>query len=1058
MKRFRLKIVFALSVVLATAVVAWAFYATTGTGSGSGGTTGTMTPATISVPATSSGTHAVSFDVQASLSNSAQNSQIKYTVQRKLDSDPFADVPSGDCSGELNHGIASCTDTVTTSGDYTYQVIARYKGWSATSAAAGPVDVTVGGGDTTAPTVSSIDRVGSTPTNAGSVQWTVTFSENVSGVDAADFDLVPSGLGGVPAITNVTGNNAVYTVTASTGTGDGTLGLDLDDDDSVQDAATNKLGGTGADNGDFTGQVYTLDRTAPTVSSIDRVGSTPTNAGSVQWTVTFSENVSGVDAADFDLVPSGLGGSPAITNVTGNNAVYTVTASTGTGDGTLGLDLDDDDSVQDAATNKLGGTGADNGDFTGQVYTIDRTAPTVSSIDRVGSTPTNAGSVQWTVTFSENVSGVDAADFDLVPSGLGGSPAITNVTGNNAVYTVTASTGTGDGTLGLDLDDDDSVQDAATNKLGGTGADNGDFTGQVYTLDRTKPTSAAGDAPNITTETSFTVPYTASDSPNPVTSLTKVELYVDGPSAGTNYVLEATDLTPSASGESFSASATADGTYSFYTRAYDNAGNVEDAPAPLVADDTATKSTPPTFRMATGTYNGNGVDNRTIGGLGFQPDFVIVKNNSSQVAFIRTSTMPTSGNNSKPATGSAGLTTGIRSLTSDGFTLATNANVNASGATYQWMAFKAGAGVLSVGSYTGNNGGRSINGAGFQPEYAAVFPASTTPATQRYAGMSGGFLFFDGVGTSQRITSLDADGFSVHSSHNSTGTVYHYVMFNEVPGTIEQGLYTGTGSAQSINAGFQPDYVMIRGDANVIGHHRPASLGGTSSQFFNAAGNTTSGITSLNPTGFSVGTDSSVNSSGPTYYYLALKNTAGGSSQFQTLSGTNAGDSWVNQASTGANLGGDSVLKVTSKSGSSNTRAFVQFGLPSAPGGFTFKHSGMYLRDTSAASGRVIQAFRVGACAVGTAPPCVSPWTEGGITWANQPPADGAAATANTVSADGYLGWEVTSLVSAMYSGTNRGFFLRDQTENDTSGQEQQFTSEEGSSDQIPRLDVTFGN
>ena len=123
------------------------------------------------------------------------------------------------------------------------------------------------------------------------------------------------------------------------------------------------------------------------MSSIDRAGSNPTNASSVSWTVTFSEIVSGVDAADFDLVPTGVSGA-SISSVTPvNGSTYTVTADTGSGSGSLGLDLDDDDSIADTATNKLGGTGtsgAGDGSFTGQVYTIDRANPTVQSINRVG--------------------------------------------------------------------------------------------------------------------------------------------------------------------------------------------------------------------------------------------------------------------------------------------------------------------------------------------------------------------------------------------------------------------------------------------------------------------------------------------------------------------------------------------------------------------------------------------------------------------------------------------------------------------------------------------------
>ena len=82
----------------------------------------------------------------------------------------------------------------------------------------------LGAPDTIAPTVQAINRVGLTPTNAGSVQWTVTFSESVTGVDITDFQLAPSGVTGA-ALTSVTPvSGTTYTVTASTGTGSGTLG------------------------------------------------------------------------------------------------------------------------------------------------------------------------------------------------------------------------------------------------------------------------------------------------------------------------------------------------------------------------------------------------------------------------------------------------------------------------------------------------------------------------------------------------------------------------------------------------------------------------------------------------------------------------------------------------------------------------------------------------------------------------------------------------------------------------------------------------------------------
>ena len=119
-----------------------------------------------------------------------------------------------------------------------------------------------------------------------------------------------------------------------------------------------------------------VDTTAPTVQSINRAGTTPTNAASVSWTVLFSESVTGVDASDFALVTTGAVTGATITTVSGSGSQYTVTANTGTGSGTLGLNLVDNDTILDASANRLGGTGSGNGNFTGQSYTIDKTAPT----------------------------------------------------------------------------------------------------------------------------------------------------------------------------------------------------------------------------------------------------------------------------------------------------------------------------------------------------------------------------------------------------------------------------------------------------------------------------------------------------------------------------------------------------------------------------------------------------------------------------------------------------------------------------------------------------------
>lgn len=116
-------------------------------------------------------------------------------------------------------------------------------------------------------------------------------------------------------------------------------------------------------------------------------------------------------------------------------------------------------------------------------HVVDTTSPTVSSINRAGANPTKASSVGYTINFSEAVTGVDITDFTLVTTGVTGA-AISGISGSGSTYTVTVNTGTGDGTIRLDLDDNDSIIDGAGNPLGGSGAGNGNFTGQVYDIDR----------------------------------------------------------------------------------------------------------------------------------------------------------------------------------------------------------------------------------------------------------------------------------------------------------------------------------------------------------------------------------------------------------------------------------------------------------------------------------------------------------------------------------------------------------------------------------------------
>jgi len=110
----------------------------------------------------------------------------------------------------------------------------------------------------------------------------------------------------------------------------------------------------------------------PNVTSSVRANADITGATDVNFTVTFSQPVTGVDTGDFSLTSTGVSG-PAVTGVSGSGSVYTVTVNTGSGSGTIKLNVMDNDTILNGDA-PLGGVGTGNGDFTGgETYTITKT-------------------------------------------------------------------------------------------------------------------------------------------------------------------------------------------------------------------------------------------------------------------------------------------------------------------------------------------------------------------------------------------------------------------------------------------------------------------------------------------------------------------------------------------------------------------------------------------------------------------------------------------------------------------------------------------------------------
>jgi len=305
------------------------------------------------------------------------------------------------------------------------------------------------------PEVLSIELMDPNPTSAASVDFAVTFSEAVTGVSTSapfdDFTLTTTGLTG-GSISSVSGSGDTYTVTVNTGSGDGTIRLDVNDSGTnIQDLAGNPLSW-----GFTSGEVYDIDKTPPG-TSIDAHPADPSNDDSPTFEFS-SPDATAVFECQLDSVGYSTCSSPK--------------TYTGVSNGAHTFDV--------RAVDAAGNTDPSPDSYT---WNIDST-PVVDSIIRADENPTAAPNVDFVVTFSTEVTGVDAADFDLTVVGVNGT-SITEVDGSGDTYKVTVYTGsTGEGTIRLDLLDNDSILDGNGNPLGGTGVGNGDYTdGEVYTIE-----------------------------------------------------------------------------------------------------------------------------------------------------------------------------------------------------------------------------------------------------------------------------------------------------------------------------------------------------------------------------------------------------------------------------------------------------------------------------------------------------------------------------------------------------------------------------------------------
>ena len=259
----------------------------------------------------------------------------------------------------------------------------------------------------------------------------------------------------------------------------------------------------------------------------------------------------------------------------------------------------------------------------------------------------------------------------------------------------------------------------------------------------------------------------------------------------------------------------------------------------------------PTIYFNTLTYTGNGSSGRSVTGVGFQPDWVWIKNRGSSGDHALHDVVRGATNRLKSNNGNTESTQaeGVQSFDSDGFTLGDAGNYNGSSGTYVSWNWKAGTSFSNSAGYNGADlasSGSYNRTCGFS---IVTFTGNATADQQVYHGLnsvpkwmvlknrtnSNGeswCVYHVDVGNTKKLTlnttatpSTDVEFwqdttptstvFTVgrQDAVNGSGNTHVVYCFSEVQGYSKFGTYRGTSSSTNGSytwLGFKPAWVMMK--------------------------------------------------------------------------------------------------------------------------------------------------------------------------------------------------------------------------------------------------------
>jgi hypothetical protein len=240
-------------------------------------------------------------------------------------------------------------------------------------------------------------------------------------------------------------------------------------------------------------------------------------------------------------------------------------------------------------------------------------------------------------------------------------------------------------------------------------------------------------------------------------------------------------------------------------------------------------------------YSGDNASDRAITGVGFQPDFVWIKNrNNTNNHLLQDSVRGLNLLVSNSTVAEQDVSSAFKSFDSDGFTITEEASweYNNSGKTYASWNWKAGGTAVSntdgsitssvsanttsgfsIVSWTGTGATATVgHGLGTTPKLFIVkersevrnWPVVTTAIDGSWDSLY--LNLTDAYGHSPQSADSSVFNFTSSNEYNASGQTYIAYAFTDVKGFSKMGSYTGNGSADGTFAytGFKPAFVIMK--------------------------------------------------------------------------------------------------------------------------------------------------------------------------------------------------------------------------------------------------------